>query len=342
LQQAFFMTEFRFEPLTRRWVIAGGDRAARPNEFVDQTNKRGDLTCPFCRGREIETPPAVAEYLAADGSANWSVRVVPNKYPAVNGQQYSATPSGDALLQMQPGEGVHEVIIESPRHVVDLTDLSDDELTNTFLAYRDRLRAAAQRGLAYAQVFKNVGAAAGASIEHSHSQVIGLPWIPSQLSEQLNHCEDHHRRTGRGLLLDLIAAERTKGTRIVAEEAGLIAWFPFASRFPFECWFTNPESPADFRLLTDRQIAELAKFTRDLVRCIRHAGGLSAYNLILHTLPFDTNRYDHYHWHWEILPRTAKQAGFEWATGHFINPVLPEIAAAAVRQTHADCSVGDN
>lgn len=338
------MTEFRLEPLTRRWVIAGGDRATRPNEYVDQTNKRGGLTCPFCAGREDETPPAVAEYPAEDEPDTWSVRVVPNKYPAVNGQfatSASASPL-PAMFSSQPGLGVHEVIIESPRHVIDLTDLTTAELTNTFLAYRDRLRASAEQGLAYAQVFKNVGAAAGASIEHSHSQVIGLPWIPSQLAEQLQHSQEHFDQHGRSLLGDLIAAERAAKTRIIAEEGGLLGWFPYASRFPFECWITNTDTPADFRRVTAGQIAELATFIRDLIRCIRHAGGVSAYNLILHTLPFDTNRYDHYHWHWEILPRTAKQAGFEWATGHFINPVLPEIAAAAVRQTHAGCSVGEN
>jgi UDPglucose--hexose-1-phosphate uridylyltransferase len=328
------MTEFRFEPLSRRWVIAGGERAMRPNEFVDQVEKRQDLTCPFCRGREAETPPAVAEY-ALPGKS-WSVRVVPNKYPAVgNGDTpphsgIASVADASPLQTSRPGDGVHEVIIESPRHVVDLTDLTDEEARFTFLAYRDRLRALAEQGLTYAQVFKNVGAAAGASIEHSHTQVVGLPWTPHRLREQMTNCLTHFQANGEPLLADLARTELRQQDRVIGQDDALLAWCPFASRFPFEAWVTSLEPAQDFRVLPDREIGRLAKFIVDLVRRIKRAAGISAYNLILHTRPFDNGRYDHYHWHWEILPRSSKQAGFEWATEQFINPCLPEIAAQAV------------
>lgn len=326
------MTEFRFEPLSRRWVIAGGDRASRPNDFCDTVTRRGDLLCPFCGGHENETPTASAEYREPKAK-DWSVRVVPNKYPAVNGKSDAKAPLNGCheLFTARPGSGLHEVIIESPRHVVDLPDLTPTELTNTFRAYRDRLAETANRGLLYGQIFKNVGAEAGASLEHSHSQLIGLPWIPADIKDELASSADYFHERGRSLLSSLMEAEMADGARILATNDEFVAWCPFASRFAYECRIAPRKHAADFRKTSDGEAGRLARFVADLVRRIRSAVGNVGYNLVLHTSPFDSHSYDHYHWHWEILPRLGKQAGFEFATGCFINPFLPEIAAEEIR-----------
>lgn len=324
------MPEFRFEPLTRRWIITGGDRDSRPNEYCDNVVKRSDLTCPFCGGNEDQTPAALLE-LPNGSSGTWSVRVVPNKYPAVNGAApYTLPPRSPTTFEKMPGRGIHEVIIESPRHVSDLTDLTPEELVNSFRAYRDRLRAAAKAGLVYAQVFKNTGAAAGASLEHCHSQVIGLPWIPSQLEEQLTSCREHFATTRQLLLAELMQAELKHGGRVVGRTDNFLAWCPFASRFGFETWVAPQTRSSDFRDIRDAELAELATFMNDLVRRIKAASGCSAYNLALQTQPFDDGDYTSFQWYWQILPRGGKQAGFEWATGHFVNPCLPEYAAAEI------------
>lgn len=325
------MPDFRFEPLTRRWVITGGDRDTRPNEYCDSVTKRSDLSCPFCAGNEEQTPPTVQQY-PSDRANDWLVRVVPNKYPAVNGSgPYQLDPRpAQVTFELQPGRGVHEVIIETPRHAVDLTDLSDDELTHTFRAYRDRLISAGEQGLVYAQVFKNVGPAAGASLEHSHSQVIGLPWLPVQLEEQLRNSREYYSDHRQPLLAHLLREELKSKERIVGQQGELVAWCPFASRFAFECWIAARTCQSDFRQIDDRQLAELAVFARDIIRRVKQASGQSAYNLILFSQPLQERECLHFQWYWQILPRGAKQAGFEWATGHFVNPCLPESAASAI------------
>ena len=146
------------------------------------------LTCPFCAGHEAETPPPIATY-GANGKGKWLVRVVPNKFPAVT----SMTPTPAELPRRRrdatalPGFGRHEVIIESPRHVASLSELTDAEAEAAFAAYRDRLRQLkAERQYRYVQIFKNVGPAAGASLEHVHSQLVALPDVPEVVEQELD------------------------------------------------------------------------------------------------------------------------------------------------------------
>ena len=155
------MSEYRHDPVTGQWVIIARNRGERPDEFAETIWERVSGDCPFCAGREAETPPEVARYQLRRGQ-RWQVRIVPNKYPAVT---TSAPPLEASLsLQAHSGFGVHEVVIESPEHVTSLTELTADAVTLVFRAYADRLAALRARGdLAYGVVFKNVGASAGAS-----------------------------------------------------------------------------------------------------------------------------------------------------------------------------------
>jgi UDPglucose--hexose-1-phosphate uridylyltransferase len=138
------MSEIRLDPLSRRHVIIGGERAGRPNEFVEAATRSRELPCPFCLGHESETPPAIAIY-GEQKANNWLVRVVPNKFPAVtldaNGSATAAPEAGEAC---QPGFGAHEVIIESPEHVASLSELTDLEVLTVFSAYQDRIQAFAK------------------------------------------------------------------------------------------------------------------------------------------------------------------------------------------------------
>src|SRR5262245_12715748 len=173
------MSEFRQDPLSRRWVIIGGERGGRPNEFVEAATRATGISCPFCAGHESETPPAIASY-GANGKGTWLARVVPNKYPAVttsDRELLSAERTNSTIhtrhsaLASFPGFGSHEVIIESPRHVASLSELTDKELHAVFTAYRERLvQLKAEHRYQYVQIFKNTGPAAGASLEHVHSQ----------------------------------------------------------------------------------------------------------------------------------------------------------------------------
>jgi UDPglucose--hexose-1-phosphate uridylyltransferase len=330
------MSEYRQDPLSRRWVIIGCDeRATRPNEFVEATVRQKNVACPFCAGNEGETPPPVASYSGPD-NGEWLVRVVPNKYPAVTAEAAPCSTcqplSPDASAGMVPGFGRHEVIIESPRHVASLSELTATEGDLVFTAYRDRIRELKADGrFRYVQIFKNVGAAAGASLEHVHSQLLALPGIPEVLQQELTSSEEFFRQQGRSLLSELIGQELASGQLVVGQTQHLVAFCPFASRFPYEVWIAPSRQRSQFEAVENGELGELSTLTRDIVGRIEKVMGQSAYNYFLHSLPFDTTAHDHYHWHIEIIPRLTKVAGFEWSTGCFINPYPPESAAAHLR-----------
>jgi len=329
------MPEYRQDPLSRRWVIIGGDRAGRPNEFVEATVRQSTLLCPFCVGNETETPEAVATY-PANGKGGWTVRVVPNKYPAVT-PDASACPTCQPLSPVVvsaavPGFGRHEVIIESPRHVASLSELTSAEAEAVFTVYRERLAQLKAEGrFRYVQIFKNVGSSAGASLEHVHSQLVALPGVPEVVQQELTASAEHFQQHKKSLLPEIIANELAAASRIVGETQNLVAFCPYASRVAYEVWVAPRQHSPRFEDAKPGELGELARIMRDVIGRIERAVGQSAYNYFLHTQPFDMPAADHYHWHIEILPRLTKLAGFEWGTGCFINPFLPEACAEHLR-----------
>ena len=330
------MSEIRLDPLSRRLVIIGGERAGRPNEFVEAATRPSGLPCPFCIGHEAETPPAVATYGNRAGSS-WLVRVVPNKFPAVTADEQAAGKKWPWLNDVAPsvsapGCGLHEVIIESPNHVASMSQLDDAQAEAVFAAYRDRMYALSQdRALRYVQIFKNVGPAAGASLEHLHSQLIAVPEIPEVVQRELDASGEYFQRHRSSLLVDLVAGELSAKQRIVAQTPNYVAFCPYASRFGYEVWVAPRKHQPCFENVEAGELSELSRLVRDLIGRIECAIGPIAYNYFLHTRPFDMPAYDHYHWHIEIIPRLTKVAGFEWSTGCFINPYPPEAAAAHLR-----------
>jgi UDPglucose--hexose-1-phosphate uridylyltransferase len=339
-----FMSELRQDPVSQRWVIIARDRENRPNEFQPMPVERVAGSCPFCAGNEAATPEAVAVYTTGAAERHvgkpdtWQVRVVPNKYPAVRAD-LNGSVRHEPFGQRSSAAGVHEVIIESPRHIASLTDLNADELRLTWIAYRDRLTEHARTSRwKYGQIFKNVGAAAGSSIEHGHSQLVVLPHVPSDLAAELASTEQHLARTGQHLFSELIEQELAAGERIVEANDRFVAFCPFASRFPYEVWVLPRRRLSRFQIASanlpsasDDEMGEMGSFVQQILMRIEGVLNRPAYNFFLHTAPFDSLPYDHYHWHVEIFPRLTRAAGFEWSTGYFINPVPPEEAAAALR-----------
>lgn len=337
------MPQYRQDPLSLRWAIVGSERAARPQDFVERTVRRRDASCPFCAGHEAQTPPALQEYPPLNGRAKqvpWQVRVVPNKYPALStdaandfaaGQTSLGSPNGSLHRQFS-GFGQHEVIIESPEHRTSLTELSPAEQMLVWQAYQDRLRSLRADGrFRYVQIFKNVGAAAGASLEHSHSQVVALPITPDDVQKEVERFAQHRRKTGNSLLSQVINEELASGERIVAHTERLVAFCPWASRFPYQVCIAPREQASTIEQLDASELGEVVAMVHDVIGRIERALPQPAYNVILHTEPFDIASHDHYHWHIEIFPRLTKAAGFEWSTGCWLNPHPPEQAAAGLR-----------
>jgi UDPglucose--hexose-1-phosphate uridylyltransferase len=295
---------------------AGGSVA-----LLEQAGRRA--RCPFCAGREAETPAAVATVLDAKG--NWRVRVVPNKFPAVMLSGADAKP--------QAAVGVHEVVVESPEHLTDVVQLDAAHFSSVLGVYRDRLRHWADDGrMRSGIVFKNSGYAAGASLEHLHSQLAALPYVPDSLQAELAGAEQFHAGRGRCIYCDLIQRELADGARIVIREDGYIAVAAYAGRQPYETWILPERHAARFDAAAEEDLLGLAQvFQRVLVRLHALADQL-AYNVVLHTSPFDDSHAESYHWHWELIPRSTNLAGLELGAGVFINPLSPERAARRLRE----------
>lgn len=332
------MIEFRQDPLTGRWVSIAEDRANRPSDFDGPPPAGGARACPFCEGNEQETPHEVLAVRAADSSADapgWQVRVISNRFPAF-AVDADACEGGepDELCLRQAALGVHEVIVESPRHLQSVTQLADDEMRVVLRVYRQRLRQLRADGRwRYGLIFKNNGRAAGASLAHLHSQLVALPDLPPQVQQKLDLSRGFFDRHGHSVWSEIIRRERADGRRIVTETASLVAVCPFASRVPYEILIL-PKQPADrFWEIGDRQADELAVLMRDLVVRLEEVLPEPAFNWLINLSPFDSLDEGHYHWHVEIVPRVTRLAGYEWATGHAINPVSPERAAEALRST---------
>ena len=328
------MSELRKDPVVERWVIVATERSKRPHANLIETESDRDEPCPFCAGREGETPPEVLAYRDPSTKANtpgWRVRVVPNKYPAL-------ASVGDLSLtaaspyQAMSGVGAHEVIIESPRHCLRMADLTEIQVEDVLRAYRQRL-IVLQKDQRWQSIliYKNEGSAAGATLEHVHSQLLALPMVPREIDQEWRALLAHHDATNRCLYCEMLDNERSEGRRIVIESAAFVGFCPFASRFPFELWLMPKEHSPFFHTMTKDELRQLALMLRQSLQ--RLAGIVDAsLNYVIHSAPLNQAKREHYHWHLEILPRLSKIAGFELASGYYINTVAPEIAARQLRE----------
>ncbi len=331
--------DLRKDPIVGRWVIIAKSRAKRPHDFETTPRLRSGEFCPFCEGNEDKTPAEIAAYRNSGTGPNregWRVRVVPNKFPALE-IEGDLDNRGDGIYDMMRGVGAHEVIIESPEHVVSTSELTQRNMQEVLWVYRDRLvDLKKDPRLVYGMIFKNVGAAAGASLEHSHSQLIVTPVVPITVWEEMTGSLEFFNYRGRCIYCDMIHQELASEKRIVMDSPGFVAFCPFASRFPFETWILPKVHSSHFENIDKNNVEELATMMRQVIGKIETALDRPAYNYIIHTAPFDSQELGHYHWHIEIIPRLTKTAGFEWGTGFYINPVPPEEAAAFLRDVETD------
>ena len=310
------MSDYRTDHLTGRRVIIAEHRAGRPNEYAARSSQKDDSTdyhpqCPFCQGNEHITP--IERYALRDESGNWRVRVVPNKYPAVG---------------HEGGSGMHEVIIESPRHCRRTGQLSEDELADVLQVYARRLRAAAEAGLPYRLIFKNVGPSAGASMEHLHSQLLALPEVPPAAAAERRLAAEYYSQTGRQGWSDRIAAER-QGERLIMEHEDWVAFCPAAARQPYETWIMPIAHQSDFEAILDSpaEIERLASLVYAVILVVEAEIDGEGYNVMVHTGDDPQTG----HWRIEIVPRVSSIAGLELATGLFVNVLSPERAAERLR-----------
>ncbi|ANA41371.1 MULTISPECIES: galactose-1-phosphate uridylyltransferase [Geobacter] len=338
------MSELRWDPLKQHWVIIATERGRRPRDFMVEHKATDAACCPFCYGLEEKTPPEI--YAVRDtGAANspgWMVRVIPNKYPALR-IEGDLNSRGFGPYDVLNGIGAHEIIIETPDHDRDMAELSPAEITEVLRAWRARfLDLRRDTRFRYMVLFKNHGTKAGATLSHSHSQLIAVPLIPPVAATELRVCKDYFSAKERCLICDLIDFELKSGERIVREFANYVIMTPYAACFPFEVRLYPKRHAFDFALLPDAELTELAVALKDMLTRLRSILRDPPYNFILHTAPprhprlgkpgyWSSIEYD-YHWHIELVPRLTQIAGFEWGTGFHINPTSPEDAATFLRE----------
>jgi UDPglucose--hexose-1-phosphate uridylyltransferase len=335
------MPELRKDPVVGRWVIISTERSRRPQHFTPRVREPEGAFCPFCPGQEAKTPPEV--YAVRDeGPGNapgWKVRVVPNKFPAlqIEGQ---LDRRGEGLYDRMNGVGAHEVVIESPDHASELADLPLAQVDLVLQAYRERiLDLHKDRRVRYVLIFKNHGAEAGATLAHTHTQLIATPIIPKNIQEELEGSRRYYELKERCVFCDIVQQEvgDAPSRRLVAVTDRFMAVAPFAPRFPFETWILPRRHDASYQVLeAPEEFRDLAGILKDTLTRLNRALDHPPYNFVLHTAPATDNGLEYYHWHIEIMPKLTRVAGFEIGSGFYINPTPPEDAAQYLRDIAAE------
>ncbi len=318
----------RRSTLTGEWTIIAPARSRRPG------GRRGEGTggpCPFCPGNEHLTPPEIwaegGKGRRRDGPG-WDIRVVPNLYPALDP---SLPPEGAGGRRRElPAHGHHEVIIHSPHHNLTLSRMDPGSALRLMRAYCLRYRELARLpGVKQVLIILNQGREAGASLEHPHTQVFALPLVPSAVRRELARWR---RAASRGCPLCAAVEEAREEGRMVLENRTFAALAPYAPRQPYETWFAPLRHVEDFSRCDEAELLGMAEALRAVLRAMEEVLDDPPYNLWLHAAPCDGADHGHYHWHLELVPRLTVTAGFEMASGLYIDPLPPEEAARRLRE----------
>ncbi len=328
------MSELRKDPILERWVIISVERGKRPSDFISPSHKKKGGFCPFCHGNEHTSPPEIIAFRPDNtppNSPGWSLRVVPNKFPAlqIHGE---LNKTGEGIFDMMNGIGAHEVIIETPDHNLSLATMPLKAVEDVLWAYNARLNDLKKdRRFKYVLIFKNEGEAAGATLEHSHSQLIALPIVPKFVKEEFDSAERYYNLKERCIFCDIINQEIETEKRVIYQNRNYISLAPFAPTVPFETWILPKKHESAFPQ-AEGAFSDLAEILQRTLKQIDRILDIPPYNFIIHTSPFYKENNEHYHWHIEIIPKLTKTAGFEWGSGFYINPTPPEESAKFMRE----------
>lgn len=330
---------------------ARGMRPRKAEEPAPRDTRAHVETCPFCRGNEDKTPPTIATYPV--DAAQWDIRIVENLYPVLGDDRHQPG-LVLGLQQAIDGYGRHEVIVDHHNHGIAVHEMAPEHLALLLGTYRDRMAQLYERDarLKYVLAFKNFGPAAGASIPHTHSQIIAMPVVPENVFLEVEHSRAHYAKHHDCIFCSLIDEALTFEATIYDRQSGrirrkinvgqyvvergerFIAIKPFASRFEWEIHILPLHHQADYLDAGEEDLADFARvLQRTMARLDTVIGG-AQYNFFLHSLPHGEEFADcgpSYHWHLEICPRTSIPTGFELGSGLSVNTISPEDAAARLR-----------
>ncbi|ACU53466.1 galactose-1-phosphate uridylyltransferase [Acidimicrobium ferrooxidans DSM 10331] len=314
--------QLRLDPLTGRWVVVAEQRRWRPKALAlsDEHGPEDDSRpCPFCPGNEEDTPPALETY---GPSGSWSVRVVPNLYPAFEGDEPMVSTTHGPVFTSAPASGIHEVLVLTPDHDASWAALDDEQTHVVMSAIRDRIEAHSHSAaIRYSQVIVNQGRDAGASMAHPHAQLLGISFVPRELSDEQ---AGFARFVGGCLLCNTVALEESIGERLVLGTEHAVVIAPYWSATPFELLIVPRHHGAHLHLAAQETLFAVGEMVRDGLARLRTRLGPVAYNVVFHSSPY--RAFGQFHWHAHVYPKLTTRAGFELGTGVPINVVAPEVA----------------
>jgi len=351
--------EIRINPIVPSESVlvatARGMRPRKKEEVVKRDEREHVETCPFCKGNEDKTPATIAAF---PNEKEWRVRIVENLFPILGDDSEEAA-INFGLQQAINGYGRHEVIIDHNQHGISVYEMSEEHLQTLFGAYRQRMTELyeADSRLKYVLVFKNFGPAAGASIPHTHSQIIAMPVVPENVINEVEYSRAYFRKHNHCVFCSLIDEALTYEATIYDRESGevrrkisvgqyvvergerFVAIKPFASRYEWEVHIMPLVHESDFTKVTHEDLQDLAHVVKRTMKRLEKVIGGAQYNFFLHSIP-RAEEYadckDSYHWHLEICPRTSIPTGFELGSGLFVSTISPEDAAKQLREVEID------
>lgn len=333
------MSTLRYDATTNDWVIFAPSRARRPGEYCVRDSRQSDphpQSCPFCPGNERLTPPEIDAVRPGTerNAGDWRVRVVPNLFPALQIEENpESRTEANALFRYRGGCGAHEVVIESPRHNLALHEQPLEQVVLLLQMlqrrYNDLLRDPRFQAIL---IFKNHGERAGTTLRHPHCQLIATPVVPRLNRLKVTVAEEYYDRTGHGLYTRLLEQELAEQTRVLAVNQNYAAVLPYASHVPFETWILPLHQQATFGAVPGALLPDLAAILRLVLRALYRGLDDPDFNLMVDTAPRGDEGKPWFLWHIQILPRLAPRSGFELGSGMPINTVLPEEAAAFLRE----------
>ena len=355
--------EIRINPIIpTESVLVSTARGLRPRKaekpFKHSIKSKVD-TCPFCKGNEKQTPPTLLCWSPKDqAEENWKIRIVENLFPVLSDKQISQN-LRFGLQHVIDGYGRHEVVIDHDNHSIHIDAMSQEHIHALFKIYRDRMQVLydSDSRIKYVLVFKNFGPAAGASIKHTHSQIVAMPVVPENVANEIKHSYAHYQKFNQNIFLHLVDEALTYEATIYDRESGkvrrridvgqyviektkrFIAIKPFASRFEWEVQIYPLFSQADYLECSDEDLEDFALLLKHTMLRLNKVIGGAQYNYFLHSLPHGkvfTKYIDSYQWHLEICPRTSIPTGFELGSGLFVSTVSPEDAAKKLRDVEVD------
>ena len=337
------MPEFRQNAATGDWVIIATDRAKRPSEFIQGPKEKTEdrpvwrETCPFCPGNEDPT----LEVARLPDEGPWAIRVVNNKYPAVDTTRRPT--GGTETDRKREGFGYHEVLVECPQHNACPALESGAEVARMLTVFQDRgqtiRRDADIQHLIY---FKNHGERAGTSLDHPHTQLIALPLVPFEVETRIENARRSIQASGRCVYCEMWESEAADGSRMLVESEHFAAFIPFAAFSPFHTWIIPKRHHPQFLSATRAELADLGNVLYRVLRKLYLGLGDPAFNYVIRSAPVSNGPWEHFHWYLSIVLRLTRTAGFEMGTGMFINTSLPEESAEFLRAVQEGNSIADS